>query len=406
MSNTTTMNLRDLFEEASLFQYSKSFYDLIRNSSELTLMEMYIDTQEYVSENTDLSNLSKEQRATLLTEAYNSNETDLQALNEKFELKKVFTFSRICELLKKIRTMLITFLKRLAKHLINFIEGKQYEIMLATSRRLIAKIDSRKLNRDEAVKALSRIQPKIDEALAKEKKSPKFRLLPNTNDELSNSLNNLYRKLGSRYTSKMINDLLETTKWMSRKSIVESPDFIGNIEVIDQKLTAVLRQFNDKMMGLPRNNQTNNYNQINNLKKVGDQLDELNKYLDVSSVKTGKWEFSKETVNDSILAMEKSNEIFTSAMTVLSNQAKNPSGDTTNTDGGKGRIGELYNVANTGFGAIAVKLSNFIARYNDMTSKSIVELKNYIATKSLMFNVNMTALNALNGLLAPTEANV
>lgn len=104
------LTLSEFIAESSNFQYSKSFYDLIKESSELALMEMYAETSMYLVENaTEVAGLTG---VTFMAEA--ATEDKGEGLVKKISEKKVGLLGKIGTMLKNAWKAIVAFFGRVA----------------------------------------------------------------------------------------------------------------------------------------------------------------------------------------------------------------------------------------------------------------------------------------------------
>lgn len=142
---TTSMTLGQFMEEAELFTVSKEYFDMMKESSEVCLLEQYLACQEYLLENSD--DIDDDTKAGLITESTDN----VEQIYESMEEKKAGLWSKIKAGVKKVLNALVTFISRLLNFWKN---GKELENLRAEA----AKIGRIK---DENIEAATNLIKKI-----------------------------------------------------------------------------------------------------------------------------------------------------------------------------------------------------------------------------------------------------
>lgn len=131
---TTSMTLGQFMEEAELFTVSKEYFDMMKESSEVCLLEQYLACQEYLLENSD--DISDDTKASLITESADN----IDQIYESAEEKKSGLWSKIKAGFMKVVNAIITFFSRLVNFWKN---GKELEKLRAKAK-FIEKVSEEK----------------------------------------------------------------------------------------------------------------------------------------------------------------------------------------------------------------------------------------------------------------------
>jgi len=100
------MTIREFVCDAEDFQYTKEYYDFVKECYELELMEMYMDSKEFLEENVDMDS---DRKVLFLSESTEIDEPFMEKVSEKIGN----LFGSIARVFKNIFKALITVLKKL-----------------------------------------------------------------------------------------------------------------------------------------------------------------------------------------------------------------------------------------------------------------------------------------------------
>ena len=102
------MTFGEYIQECELFEYSKEYFDLVKEAGEITLMGLYLDSQDFMTENAEF--LPEAVKTTLLCESATPNESMVQA----YEEKTTAFYESVGSWFKGIWAAIIRFFKRIA----------------------------------------------------------------------------------------------------------------------------------------------------------------------------------------------------------------------------------------------------------------------------------------------------
>lgn len=116
------LTLGDFIKEASVFQYTKEYYELVKESAELELMGTYIDSFDFMTENAEMDIVVHESVSNLFMEADNKGAIDsvkINAVKQSFMKRIIAGIKKILKVIARpfraIASMLGAVIKKLQK---------------------------------------------------------------------------------------------------------------------------------------------------------------------------------------------------------------------------------------------------------------------------------------------------
>lgn len=147
--STDKITIGQFMEEATFFERSQEYMDLIKESYEVELMERYCECQEFIMENAD--SIADEIKAELMTEAAGTELAVQNTMLATVEKKKSGIWAKIKSAVKKIITAIVTLFSRLVKFWKN---AEELEALRAAAKHIDIEKQFVKEDLDEAAKKI------------------------------------------------------------------------------------------------------------------------------------------------------------------------------------------------------------------------------------------------------------
>lgn len=158
--STDKITIGQFMEEATFFERSQEYMDLIKESYEVELMERYCECQEFIMENAD--SIDDEIKAELMTEAAGGELAVQPAMLATVEKKKSGIWAKIKSAVKKIITAIVTLFSRLVKFWKN---GDELEALRAVAKQIDTENKNLKADKQFAKEDLDEAAKKIESLL-------------------------------------------------------------------------------------------------------------------------------------------------------------------------------------------------------------------------------------------------
>lgn len=154
------ITIGQFMEEATFFERSQEYMDLIKESYEVELMERYCECQEFIMENAD--SIGDEIKAELMTEAAGDALALQPTMLATVEKKKSGIWAKIKSAVKKIITAVVTLFSRLVKFWKN---GDELEALRAVAKQINTENKNLKAENEFAKEDLDAANKKIESLL-------------------------------------------------------------------------------------------------------------------------------------------------------------------------------------------------------------------------------------------------
>ena len=369
----------EYIQECELFEYSKEYFDLVKEAGEITLMEIYLDSQDFMTENAE--SLPDEVKTTLLCESATYNESMVQA----YEEKAGDFFGKIGNFFKSVGNALLSFLKRIANVFTGSQDKKIADLEASLSGLSIDKI-TRELEDKALVEELSKkielLQATVDSKdqliHTKEQEAiQKIALLTNERDAARTKLASLVKAIGAAFSTPELKAKASQMGALLRPNIpVQGPTVVFEIASFFEKTGNLINQYVHGMKTSKAG--TSSMEAVTALK------------TEISNArKPIKQSVSKDKLDEMIKAMEpalKDLDGNSAALTVKVDNAKDVQLDVETTKKGTDLKDQTSNVArrnakgdfgNTGAGGPSVSqdLLNLLTDLKKMSGVTMKELK-------------------------------
>ena len=220
------MTFGEVITETSYIEFSHEYFDIIKEAHEIELMELYIESYDFLRENIDT--IDEDSKKNFMCEAEDADKAE--SLKSQYESKSLQTIDKIANGIKRLWATVIAFWKRI----LNVFTGaynKRMEVLSAKLKEAGAKIDEQKAklaaNGEEFVKKVNSIIEEFDFQVAltesKVAKSAPAQFLRKMADVAETPI------LKARY--KMLSALIEEeVKVFIPSNVVNLPDVMRKVQ--------------------------------------------------------------------------------------------------------------------------------------------------------------------------------
>lgn len=392
------MTFGEYLEESSLFGYSKEYFEMMKTAQEITLMELYIESQEFLLEN---SNLSDEHKTKLMVESANATEDSLQQMMESTAAKERGLISKIIKLFQRAKTAIIAFFKRILNVFTNAEGTKIKNLEDALEKANNNAKGWQALSAAEKEKhagATSKVKSLVSELKAADAKAKE--LLEN-NENMArrlvvvggqrDNLEAMYKAMVNKYSgidADVARVIQDTTKWIAKECVVQVPDFIGNLDVTVDLVNKALVNWNHKKRTGKKG--------ASKLAAADASLDQL---INRMSIKDGdritmvKMTISAADIKDTIEKLEAASNRFDEEVKTILASIEDAA-----TAGGEGAPHPDVKAAREGvsakFGEVHQMLTKLAALYNERAGDAIHVIKTFAEQKNRMMALHERVISA------------
>jgi predicted nucleic acid-binding Zn-ribbon protein len=377
MNNEATLTLGEFIAESSTFQYSKSFYELMKESSELTLMEMYAETGAYLVENaTEVAQLNG---VAFMVEAADAGKTE--DLEKKINEKKSGLLGKIGTMFKNAWKAIVAFFGRI-KNVFTNTQGKQ----ISDLNKKIEQAMKEKTFTDEAMqKKLKAAQGHIKELVAQVAADEKaIAVLANGKADAESQIAALNEKFKG-VDPELYRELKKVEMFLSEAYLIRTPKIVSKIDNISERVSKVVTSYKATKAAI--GNKSRN---LKSAKEVASLLHDIRE----ARVQYEDIKVSTVWINDVYEDVKKSYEDATAAFDALLGDV-NSASDTKGIEYKDKAVAGVRKSTDDNFGEFSRNFTFLLAEYKGATAEVIKLLGTHIEKRSAAIRLEAQLLNTL-----------
>lgn len=290
-STNLNLTLGQFMEEAEMFERSKEYFDMLKESSEIELLERYLECQDYIMESMD----DGDSTAGLITESTDN----MDQIFESLELKKTALWSKVVSGVKKVINAIVTLFSRLLNFWKN---GKEVE-RLREEAKAIEKINEDKM---EAVAqnirkilrgkqhAVDNLRDKIKE---KDAEIGQIRIVSAQKDAEIARVHKMFKGVDAD----LYRELVKVENAISEEIVVDMPKCVSEIHYFTKEISDVCKAYKEMRTKYAGNSQFH----VKRARDIADLLKKAKASRNVVVRKTINPAWIEETYNSLVQSRDK-----------------------------------------------------------------------------------------------------
>lgn len=234
-NESTNITLGQFLEEAEMFERSREYFDMLKESSEIELLERYLECQDYIMESLDDSNSTDG----LITESTDN----MDQIFESLETKKTALWGKVVSGVKKVINAVVTLFSRLLNFWKN---GKELDHLKAEAK-TITKIneDRMEATADHIRKILRGKQHAVDNLRDKVKEKDaeiaQLRIVSAKKDAEIARVHKMFKGVDAN----LYRELVAVENSISDEIVVDMPKCVSEIHYFTKEISDVCQAYKE-----------------------------------------------------------------------------------------------------------------------------------------------------------------
>jgi RNase H-fold protein (predicted Holliday junction resolvase) len=239
--NNETLTLGQFMTESTNFQYSNSFYEMIKESSELALMEMYADTSAYLVENAE--EVAQLNGVAFMTEA--ADATKSEDLTKKINAKKSGLMGKIGSAFKHAWKAIVAFFGRI-KNVFTNTQGKQIADL---NNKITQVLKEKKFTEEMMQKKWKSAQGRIRELVEQMHSDEKTIMVLKADKASAESQVAALNKQFKGIDPGLYRELKKVEVFLSESYTIRAPKIVSSIDSMSERISKVVSTYKASKSG-------------------------------------------------------------------------------------------------------------------------------------------------------------